>query len=281
MILFGILRVFWPYALAAMGGLASERSGVINLALEGFLLSGAFLCGAGTLLTGSPVLGLAIAIGGNILLAQIYLWLAERHRDQQVLLGIAFNLLVAGASRFLLKIIYGSASNSPPLAKVLPMGGIAAVALALSAFVLGKTVLGLRITAAGDGPAALKALSLSVQNPRRAALAITGALCALGGACLTFGQSQFTDGMSAGRGYIAVAAVVFAGWRVGPMLAACLLFASAETSQLWLQGRVPVPAQLLQALPYIFCLLALAARRHGAARTPASLSTHHEADDLR
>lgn len=271
-LLASMLRIFWPYALAATGGLFSERAGVINLALEGFLLWGAFLCATFALASGSATVGIIAALVGGVLHGLTYLWLAERFRSQQVLLGIAFNLTAAASTRFALKLLYGSASNSPHIEASAPMGVIAAIALAIAALVLGKSVLGTRICAAGDNPAALRALKLSVLRPRMAALAATGMLTALGGAALTLGQHQYTDNMSAGRGYIAVAAVIFGSWRLRPALLACLLFAAAEAGQFWAQGRVPVPPQLLQALPYLICLAALSLRR-GNARAPAALSS--------
>jgi simple sugar transport system permease protein len=150
------------------------------------------------------------------------------------------------------------------------LGPLVPVALVLTWVLLEKTVAGVRLTAAGDAPSALPAQGLSVRRVRALALAASGALLGLAGAYLVSGQHQFTDGMTAGRGYIAVAAVVLGGWRLVPVLLACALFSLAEATELGFQSLELVPSQLVQMIPYLVCLGALVFRRR-AFRAPHAL----------
>ena len=294
------LRIAIPLGLAAAGGSICERSGIINIALEGMLLLGAFgyvlgahaaaaILGDGALAQAACALaGLAGAIVAGLFVAAIHALATIRFRADQVVSGVALNLLAAGLSKFLLKLVFGSSSNSSqvaglpdlPLLSRIPTLGSAlgspllwlAIALIVGAQVaLFRTVWGLRVRAAGEHPAALEAAGISVTRVRVSAVLLSGVLASLGGAWLAADQHQFTEGMSAGRGYIALAAVIFGKWRPAWAAVACLLFASAEALQIQLQGTsVPLPTQLLQVLPHLLALAVLAGAV-GVSRAPAAL----------
>ncbi|HVO30815.1 MAG TPA: ABC transporter permease [bacterium] len=298
------LRISIPLALAASGGSVCERSGVINIALEGMLLLGAFgyvlgahaasvALGVGEDVTGTAHLlvalaGLAGAIVGGLFLAAIHALVTVVFKADQVVSGVALNLLAAGLSKFLLKLVFDSSSNSAPVAGLpglpllssLPTVGsalgapllwITALVVAFAHVALFRAVWGLRVRAVGEHPGAAEAAGIDVTRVRVSAVLLSGVLAALGGAWLAADQRQFTEGMSAGRGYIALAAVVFGKWRPTWAAAACVLFAVVEALQIQLQGTsVPLPTQILQVLPHLVALGVLAGAV-GAARPPAAL----------
>lgn len=288
-----VLRISVPYALAATGGALCERSGVVNIALEGMLLCGAFGAAAGALATGDPWLGVMFGTMAGMLLAAAHALITIGARADQILSGLALNLLALGMTRGLLKVVYGSASNSPrldgiePLPLALPAGFeslaqvlghplflLAVVLVAVAQVTVFGTGFGLALRAAGDGPRALDGAGISVARVRLAGVLASGALAGLGGAWLAMEQHTFTDGMSNGRGYIALAAMIVGKWRPAAGAAACLLFAAAEA----LQMRVPsslVPTQFLQMLPYVVTLLALAGWI-GRSHAPGALGEPYE-----
>lgn len=254
-------RVAIPYLLAASAGVLSEKAGVINFALEGFMLVGAFVTVVVALFADNLWLGAFAGMLGGALYALSYYGVAARFAANQVLLGIGFNLAAIGLTRFFLKLGYDSASNSPRVTADATLWPVVFFAIALVWWLLMRGRFGVRVTAAGDHPPALVAQGLSVVRVRAAALILSGALCGLAGATLVAGQHQFTDAMTAGRGYIAVAAVVFGAWRLGPVLAVCVLFAAAEVMDFELQAANVFAPQIAQMLPYIVCLLALGLRK--------------------
>jgi simple sugar transport system permease protein len=266
-----VLRVSVPYVLAALGGTWSERAGVINIALEGMLLTGAFAATVGAERLGSGAGGaLAGALAGAAL-AGLYALLVVRFRGDQIVCGVAVNLLADGLTRFGLKAIYDSSSNS---AKVLvwSWGGagfgasllhplvIAALgAIVLSHVALYRTPFGLRVRAVGEHPEAAASLGVRPARVRVAALLISGALAGLGGAWLAADSREFVAGMSNGRGYIALAAMIFGRWRPSRAALAALFFGAAEATQNALQtAGVGVPEWLIQMLPYVLTMVTLA-----------------------
>ncbi|MCC6811273.1 MAG: ABC transporter permease [Deltaproteobacteria bacterium] len=259
--LLATLRMSVPYLLAASAGVVSERSGVINFALEGFMLVAAFVTALVALATDNLWLGALAGVLGGALYALGYYGLAARFRANQVLLGIAFNMAAIGITRFALKLSYDSASNSPRVAAEATLWPLVVLALAAVAWLVSRSRFAVRLTAAGDHPPALLAQGLSPTRVRATALMLGGALCGLAGATLVTSQHQFTDSMTAGRGYIAVAAVVFGGWRLVPVLLVCVLFAAAEVLDFELQAANVFAPQIAQMLPYVVCLLALGLRR--------------------
>lgn len=287
------LRIAVPYACAAVGGVWAERSGIIQIGLEAVLLSSAFCSVAIALATGSVVAGLGGGILIGVAISALHAWLVERTRIDAVVSGIALNLGAYAATRLILRGLYDSASNSPSiegfrvgpmgtagwqqLARVLldPVTLLAVAAIAVSPFVLRRTRLGLRIRAAGENPTAAEAAGIAVTRVRITALCISGAICALGGIHLAYDQHRFEAGMSGGRGFIALAAVVLSGWRPARAAAACLVFGFLEAVQIGLQdvSRASQAGTLVQLLPYVATLVVLALGI-GKAAAPRGIGKH-------
>lgn len=290
-----VLRIAVPYLLASAGGVMSERAGLIALALEGYMLSGAFAAAVGSHFGGSPWIGLASGVAAGVLMALLYGVATIRFRADQVVVGIAINLLAIGLTRFLLRLAFDSSSNSPRVpgfSETTAQGAAAAssalgaalgnpviilglLAIPLTAFVLYRTPFGLRVRASGEHPEAAVSLGVPVRRVRYIAVAASGALAGLGGTYLALDQHQFTDGMTAGRGFIALAAVIFGRWDPARVALACLLFAGAETLMIKLQGTGGIPSQFVEMLPYALTIIALAGLV-GRARPPAALGRAEE-----
>ncbi len=275
-----VLRISVPYLFAASGGVVAERAGIISLTLEGFMLTGAFTATLGTYYTGSPWLGLLFGIAGGIVVALVHAVATIRYRADQVVVGIAINLLALGLTRFFLKLAFQSSSNSP---RIRGFGGesnatgidnpliwLGLLSVPMVAFILYKTRFGLRIRAVGEHPAAAESLGISVSRVRYLAVIISGMLAALGGVYLALDQHQFTDGLTAGRGFIAISAVIFGRWEPYKAALACLLFATAETLQIRLQGSHAIASQFVEMIPYVLTIIALAGLV-GRAAAPAAL----------
>ena len=270
-----VVRITVPYALAALGGTLSERSGVINIALEGLLLFGAFAATMGAWLGHGALLGVVGGVVGGAALAALYALLVVTLRGDQIVCGVALNLFADGLTRFLLKATFDSSSNSPRVDAWGDVGTrliLTTVALvALVHVVVYKTPFGLRLRAVGEHPEAAASLGVRPARVRWAALVFAGALTGLGGAWLAADQRQFVAGMSNGRGYIALAAMIFGKWRPAWAAAACLLFGLAEALQIALQASgVGVPAWLVQMLPYVLTMVTLAGFI-GRAQAPRAL----------
>jgi len=274
------LRVSSPLLFAAMGGLVSERSGVINIALEGMMLVGAFGAAAVALHTGSPEVAALAGAGAGVLLAAIYGLSVITFRANQIVAGAAINMLAAGVTPFLCKILYDSAGSSPSLPLEArfhwaPIGFAWVLVLGV-AVVIRYTPFGLWIRFAGENPQALDSAGVRVNHIRWIAVLTSGALAGLGGASLSvFLSSSFSRNMTAGRGYMALAALIFGKWRPIPAALACLLFGFADAIQTRLQGTVlwgtePVPVQFIQILPYVVTILLLAGFV-GKSRAPKAL----------
>ena len=270
------LRISVPYVLAASGACFSERGGVINIALEGIMLIGALAYVLGAHASGSPWLGLGAAVIAGVATAALHALITVAFRADQITSGLGINLLAAGLTRFVLKQVFHSSSNSsrvlgfegfsmPGLSAIPGLGPVFAsplVLLTLALVIAGhwllfRSVFGLRLRAAGERPEALTSLGMSVARQRTQGVLISGALAGLAGAWLASEQHSFTDGMTSGRGYIALAAMIVGKWTPGGAAAACLLFGAAEALQITLQGSA-FPNELLQMLPYLVTMLALA-----------------------
>lgn len=282
-----VLRISVPYVLAALGGTFCERSGVINIALEGLLLCGAFAAAAGSLLLGpalgpvaGPLAGLLVGVAAGVAMAALYGLVVLRLRADQIVVGVAITLLASGLTRFLLKALYDSSSNSPRLAGfavpswasaggvrgffaetvVSPLVLTTVLAVVLSHVALQHTRLGLRLRAAGEHPEALRSVGIDPAGLRWTGVLLSGALGGLGGVFLAYDQHKFVANMSAGRGYIALAAMIVGGWRPLPATAACVLFGFAEALQLRLQSTALGGSGLVQVLPHLVTVAVLAAR---------------------
>ena len=279
-----VIRISAPYLFAAAGGVISERAGMIALTLEGFMLMGAFGAALGSHYWQSAWMGVGCGLAAGVLIAMLHAVCTIRFRADQVVVGIAINLLAIGLTRFFLRLAFDSSSNSP---RVPGIGGVAGgsglvqaltnpivwlglLALPVTAWVLYRTPFGLRVRAVGEHPQAAVTLGVPVTRIRYLALAAAGALAGLGGVYLALDQHQFTDGMTAGRGFIALAAVIFGRWDPKRVLLACLLFAAAETLQIQLQGMQVIPSQFVEMIPYVLTIIALAGVV-GRATPPAAL----------
>ena len=266
------LRIAIPYLFAASGGVISERSGLIGLGLEGYMLGGAFCGAVASFYSGSPWIGLLGAIAGGGALALLYAVTAIRFRGDQVVLGVAINLFVTGATRFFLRLAFHSSANSPRVpgfgaeqagtglvALVAnPLIWLGIVAVAVMAWLLYRTPFGLRVRAAGEHPTAALSVGVPVDRVRYLAAALSGVLAGLGGAYLALDQHQFSADMTAGRGFIALAATIFGRWDPLRAGLACLFFAAAETLQIQLQGSQAIPSQFVEMIPYALTIVALA-----------------------
>lgn len=278
------LRIAIPYLFAASGGVISERSGLIGLGLEGYMLGGAFCGAVASYYSGSAWVGLLGAAAGGGALALLYAVTAIRFRADQVVLGVAINLFVTGATRFFLKLAFHSSANSPRVPGLgveqsgtglvtlvgNPLIWLGILAVAVIAWLLYRTAFGLRVRAAGEHPTAALSVGVPVHRVRYIAAALSGVLAGLGGAYLALDQHQFSADMTAGRGFIALAATIFGRWDPFRAALACLFFAAAETLQIQLQGSQVIPSQFVEMIPYALTIIALAGVV-GRAVAPAAL----------
>jgi len=289
------LRLTTPLLLCALAGLVSERSGVIDIGLEGKMLGSAFAAGAVAAATHSTGLGLLAAIVVACIFSLIHGFACVTHRGDQVISGVALNMVAAGLTVVLGIAWFNQGGQTPAvddtvrLKSVIPgfeeitsgwgsaLGNaflshnvLVYLTLALVGgvwFFLERTRPGLRLRAVGENPAMVDAAGVSVPMLRYAALMINGVLCGLAGSYLVLAQNaNFSPNMTAGRGYIALAAMIFGKWKPVPTLFACLLFGFLDAAAIRLQGvSLPtwlgggeVPVQLIQALPYLLTVVLLA-----------------------
>lgn len=275
-ILYSTVRMATPLLLAALGGLFSERSGVINIALEGLMLAGAFTSAVVTYYAGDPWIGLLAGIGAGIFISVIHAVACIQFDSDQVVTGTAINILMFGIPTLLSGALFGTTGSTPqiPRANLLPNAPVV-IAFALVPFVwyvLYRTPLGLRLRAAGENPEAADTAGVSVSRLRYSGVLLSGALAAIGGAYLSIGQSSlFTRNMTAGRGFIALAALIFGKWRPVQTMLACLLFGFAEAVAIRMQGVIPhVRVEYIQIIPYVLTMIVLAGFI-GASRAPRAL----------
>ena len=291
------IRLATPLVLAALGGLFSERSGVINIALEGKMLAGAFTAAAVTYAAdtrlgmgaASPWVGLVAAMLAGLFIAAIYATSCIKFKSDQVVSGAAINILMLGIPGFLSGALFLSSGSTPQIPKdhLLPQSTviIAIAILALVAaiwYVLYKTPFGLRLRSVGENPEAADAAGVSVTNIRYSGVLIAGVLAGLGGAYLSIGQSSlFTRNMTAGRGFIALAALIFGKWRPVQTLLACLLFGFTEAVSIQMRGsfKLPsgedIPVQFIEMVPYVLTIIVLAGFI-GSSRPPRALGIPYQ-----
>lgn len=282
----GTLRLATPLVLASLGGLFSERAGIVDVGLEGKMLAGAFAAAAAAAVTGSAWAGLAAALATGLALALLHGVASITYRGNQVVSGMAINILASGLTIVLGEAWFRMGGQTPALsssARFTPLrvdwpdaAGLgrvpaqtgfvyaALLCVPLAAWVLARTRFGLRLRAVGEAPEAVEAAGISVAWLRYRAVALCGLLAGAAGAYLSIAQGAgFSRDMSAGQGYIALAALVFGRWRPVPTLLACLLFGFIDAVAIRLQGvALPglgeVPVQLVQALPYGLTVILLA-----------------------
>ncbi len=288
------MRVATPLVLAALGGMFSERSGVINIALEGKMLAGAFTAAAVTyaadtklgLGNASPWVGLLAACAAGFFIAAIYAITCIRFKADQVVSGAAINILMFGIPGFLSGAFFLSSGSTPQLPKehLIPWTPIiiAFALVPISWYVMYRTPFGLRLRAVGEKPEAADAAGVSVKRMRYSGVLIAGVLAGIGGAYLSIGQSSlFTRNMTSGRGFIALAALIFGKWRPFQTMLACLLFGFTEALSYQMQGAVKlssgedIPVQFIQMVPYVLTIVVLAGFI-GSSRPPGALGIPYQ-----
>lgn len=274
-----MLRYATPLTFAALGGLVSERAGVVNIALEGMMLMGAFFGAYGADKTGSWVGGILIGVLAGMALAAIHAVFAISLRSDQIVVGTGLNFLALGLTGYMYVDTYGAngtPDNLPAVPEVnLPTDSLGFIGQAISQLnllvwgsllavvlvwvVVFRMRLGLRLRSVGENPKAAETVGISVFKVRYAAVIASGGLAALGGAFLSIGfVHSFSQNMTAGRGFIALAALIFGRWRPGGLLAATLLFGFSSALAQRLPEFSPQLATLFQALPYVLTLIAVA-----------------------
>lgn len=279
-LLASMVRLATPLILAALGGLYSERSGIINIALEGLMLAGAFTAATVTYYSRSPWVGLLAAIAAGLIVAAIHAVACIRFKADQVVTGMAINILFLGVPALLSGALFDSTGATPqiPQENLLPYAPmvIAFLLVPLTWYVLNRTPFGLRLRAVGENPEAADTAGVSVARIRYTGVLLSGALAAMGGAYLSVGQSSlFTRNMTAGRGFIALAALIFGKWRPVQTMVACLFFGLAEAVAIQMQGVVKIPVQFIQIIPYVLTIVMLAGFI-GLSRAPRSLGIPYQ-----
>ncbi len=296
LILSSSLRLSVPLIFACLAGLWSERAGIFDIGLEGKMLVAAFASAAAASASGNAWIGLGAGVVASLAFALAHGFASIEARGNQIVSGAAVNLLAAGLTATVGNAWYAQGGRTPQLtvaasrfeglvwpgagaAGGVPVVGpvyrdlvsghdvltyLALLAVPLTAFVLYRTRFGLRLRATGENPAAVDTAGVSVRGIRYAGVVIAGVLCGFAGTYLSVGQAAgFLTGMTAGKGFIALAALVFAKWRPWPALATCLLFGFLDAAAIRLQGTViagigEVPVQAIQALPYLLTVVLLA-----------------------
>jgi general nucleoside transport system permease protein len=274
-----MLRYATPLTFAALGGLVSERAGVVNIALEGMMLMGAFFGAYGADKTGSWIGGILIGVLAGMALAAIHAVFAVSLRSDQIVVGTGLNFLALGLTGYMYVDTYGAngtPDNLPAVPDInLPTDSLGFIGQAISQLnllvwgsllavvlvwvVVFRTRLGLRLRSVGENPRAAETVGIGVFKVRYAAVITSGGLAALGGAFLSIGfVHSFSQNMTAGRGFIALAALIFGRWRPGGLLAATLLFGFSSALAQRLPEFSPQLATLFQALPYVLTLIAVA-----------------------
>jgi simple sugar transport system permease protein len=275
------IRMTAPLLFAAMGGLISERSGIMNIALEGFMLIGAFTAVVGTYYTDSAWIGLLCGMAAGGAGAAIHAFWTVTLKADQIVTGAALTLLGAGIPAFLIKRIFDQTGGTPSVERLPSLGGhmnilapIAFILVPLVHYFLLHTKPGLRMMSAGENPKAAESVGIPVSLYRYSAVIMSGVLAGTAGAYLSIGDlSQFTIGMTQGRGYIALAAVIFGNWTPFGAAGAALLFGFAQAFNLQAQAQGLFSKDLLSALPYLITLIALTGVVRNL-RAPAGLGKH-------
>jgi simple sugar transport system permease protein len=276
------IRLATPLIFASLGGVFSERSGVVNIALEGIMIMGAFFAVLFTHMTGNPWIGVFAAVGVGILTSLILAFVSINLRGNQVIAGVAINLLAVSFTAFMLEMVWKRSGSTPSVERALtdnpfkflegipllgdlfsrftPFVYLAFLMVAISYYVLFETSFGLRVRAVGEHPRAADTVGINVYRIRYICVMISGALAGLAGASLSIGTiSLFREGMTAGKGFIALAAMIFGKWHPVGALFACLFFGLADAIQIQAQSfGIPIAQEFLQMLPYVATIFALA-----------------------
>jgi len=275
------LQVTTPIALAAIGASFCERSGVVNIAMEGLLLMGAFAAAATSAYIGNPWVGVLVAILAGMLLSAIFAVLCIRYETNQIVVGVAINLFSLGFTTTMLRVIWKQTGAGDPVPKIkdlsipllqdLPVIGffgrlnpliiISLVVVPLAYILMFQTPLGLQIRAAGEHPRALDTAGVDVYRIRYIGVIISGALCGLGGAYLSIGHlNRFTKNMTTGKGFIALAANIFGKWNPVGVFGASLFFGFTTIIGLRIQQYTEIAgaSYFIQMIPYVLTIAVLA-----------------------
>jgi ABC-type uncharacterized transport system permease subunit len=274
------LRMATPLVFASIGGMFSERAGIVNIALEGMMLTGAFSGVLATFATGNPWIGVLASVLAGGLLGYLHAILTVKFAGNQIVSGTGINLLALGATAYLCQAVWGSRGASQsvqgldaisiPLVKDIPFLGeiignqtplvyMSILVVILSYILLFKTPGGLRIRAVGEHPAAADTSGVDVYRTKYLCVVLSGMLAGLGGAFLSLGHlNLFVLGMTGGRGFIALAAMIIGGWTPFGALGASFLFGFADALQIRLQSVGILPSQIVLTLPYILTIVVVA-----------------------
>lgn len=294
----GAIRVSIPIAFAALGGTLSERSGIINMGLEGTMLIGAFFGVVGSHYLGNPWLGLLVAMFAGAMCGLLHGLLTIRFKCEHVLAGVGINVLASGLTVVLLQMIWQTKGKSAevasfslvniPLINKIPylkdiFGQVSPLLIVLIACVIGvwfllyRTVFGLRTRVIGENPEAAGSMGINVYRTQYICVILCGVLAAIGGAYMSIGDiHMFSRDMVSGRGFIALAVVIFGGWHPVGALLGSLLFGFAQSLQYRLQSGSIAP-QLIQMLPYVATIIVLMFARGSKRRAPAAEGKHYYA----
>lgn len=273
------IRMGLPVLLAALGAVYSERSGVVNIGLEGMMITGSFWGAVGAYYAG-PLAGMALAVAASVLMALVHAVVSVTFRVDQIVSGVALNILAYGAARFSSIALFQKATMSPhvqgftpisvpgldqipwlkPLVTNLsPLVVVGFLLVPLSYWVIEKTVFGLRLRAVGENPLAADTLGLKVFHLRYAGVLLSGVLAGLAGAYLSVEHTgMYVEGMTQGKGYIALAAMIFGNWSPVGAMGAALLFGFAESLSFRVVESAVVPYQFIKMIPYALTLVVLA-----------------------
>jgi len=279
------IRSFTPLFLATLGGLFNERSGIVNIGIDGLMIFGTWFGAWGALRWGAPA-GLLLATVAGVAVASIHAVATVTFRVDQIISGVAINIIALGLPRFLSILAYDQPTQSPdvpPLPRIdLPLLGqispLVPFALLLGVaawFVINRTVFGLRLRSAGENPRAAESLGVRVVAMRYAGVLISGGLAGLAGAYISVELvGQYVEGMNQGRGFIALAALILGNWSVVGVAASCLFFGWTQALSTYLEISF-VPDELIQTLPYIITLVVLAVF-YRRVRPPRSVGQAYE-----
>jgi len=303
-LVFSTIRLATPLVWAAIGGLYSERAGVINIALEGLMLAGAFTAAAVTFYTHSAWAGVGAAMMAGAFFALLLAVVCIRFKANEVVAGTGINILFLGLPAVLSGALFLSSGSTPQipqeellptLSQLLPIAPrwriltdvsvisfLAMLVVGLTSYVLYWTPFGLRLRSVGENPEAADAAGIRVNRIRYTGVVLSGVLAGVAGAYLSIGQSSlFTRNMTAGRGFIALAALIFGKWRPVQTMLACVLFGFADALTIQMQGVVKlpsgedVPVQFIQMIPYLVTIVVLAGFI-GQSRAPGALGVPYE-----
>ena len=287
------IRIATPLLLAALGGILSERAGVFAVGLEGMMLAGAFAATVGAWASGSDVVGILLALLGGAGIGLAVALVAVLYRADNMVTGLAANIVALGLTSYLLRVVGGGKpvaihlaplatwpipglADLPFLGPLLfahpPLTYLAVIGCAVLTFFLGRTQAGLTLRATGENPEAVFAAGSDPFRVRMVAVVAGGAIAGLGGAVLSLQQvGTFTDGMTGGRGYLALASLIVGRWTPWGAALACLVFGAAEAFELRLQSfGIPVSSYIVQMAPYLIALAVLAGLGRSS-RLPAAI----------